>query len=250
VQYQVSPSGLVALNAVKSPLFGSAACSAALRALAVAPSSHLFEDQYSQIMARALSAGDALATALAGGPTLATPFPADNSLGDQLKMVAQMISTAAEVGARRQVFFVSMGGFDNHDELADKHPALLAQLAGALDAFYQSTVELGVADKVTTFTASDFGRTITGTNGSDHGWGSMHFMMGDAVAGGRYYGSAPVIANNGPDDAGQGRLIPTTSVDQYAATLGKWFGISDADLLTVLPNLVNWNTSQRNLGFV
>jgi len=107
-----------------------------------------------------------------------------------------------------------------------------------------------VADKVTTFTASDFGRTNTGINDSDHCWGSMHCMLGGAVGGGRFYGSAPVVANKGPDDVGQGCLIPSTSVDQYAATLGKWFGISDADLLTVLPNLANWNVSQRNLGFV
>jgi uncharacterized protein (DUF1501 family) len=250
VQYQVSPSGPVALNAIKSPLFGSAACSAALRSMVVAPRNHLFENQYARVMARALTAGDTLSTALGGGPTLATPFPTNNSLADQLKMVARMISTSAEVQARRQVFFVSMGGFDNHDELAARHPVLLAQLANAMKAFYQSTVELGVAAKVTTFTASDFGRTITGTSGSDHGWGSMHLMMGDAVAGGRFFGNAPVIANDGPDDAGQGRLIPSTSVDQYAATLGKWFGISDSDLLTVLPNLVHWNSSQRNLGFV
>jgi len=117
---------------------------------------------------------------------------------------------------------VSMGGFDNRDALADKHPALLARLAGAMDAFYRWTMELGVSDKVTTFTASDFGRTIPSTNGSDHGWGSMHFMLGGAVGGGRFYGSAPEIANNGPDDVGQGRLIPSTSVDQYAATLGSW----------------------------
>ncbi|MCZ4313838.1 DUF1501 domain-containing protein [Comamonadaceae bacterium G21597-S1] len=250
VQYQVSPRGPVALDAIKSPLFGSTACSATLRALAVASSSHLLEDQYAQVMARALSAGDALTTALAAGPTLVASYPDNNNLGGQLKMVARMIGSAAELGVQRQVFFVSMGGFDNHNELADKHPALLAQLAGAMDAFYKSTVELGVADKVTTFTASEFGRTITGASGSDHGWGSTHFVMGDAVAGGRYYGSAPEIANNGPDDAGQGRLIPSTSVDQYAATLGKWFGISETDLLTVLPNLAHWNLSQRDLGFM
>ena len=161
-----------------------------------------------------------------------------------------MISTSNEVGAKRQVFFVSLGGFDNHDGLATIHPGLLTTVADALSAFYAATVELGVSNQVTSFTASDFGRTLTANDGSDHGWGSMHFMLGGAVNGGRYFGSAPVVANNGADDVGQGRLLPTTSVDQYAATLGKWFGISDTDLLTVLPNLVNWNASQRNLGFV
>ena len=250
VQYQVSPSGPVPLVGVKFPLFGSATCSAALRALVTAPRSHLFESEYTRVMARSLTAGDALATALAGGPTINTVFPAGNGLADQLKLVARMISTATEVGAKRQVFFVSMGGFDTHDGLASIHPGLLTSVADAMSAFYSATVELGVANQVTSFTASDFGRTLTANDGSDHGWGSMHFMLGGAVGGGRFYGTAPVVANNGPDDVGQGRLLPSTSVDQYAATLGKWFGISDADLLTVLPNLSHWNASDRTLGFV
>ena len=250
VQYQVSPSGPVALNGVKSPLFGSTACSAALRTLVTAPSNHLFENEYTRIMSRSLGAGDALSAALAGGRAISTAFPAGNSLADQLKLVARMISTAAEVGAKRQVFFVSLGGFDNHDGLAAIHPGLLTKVADAMSAFYSATVELGVASQVTSFTASDFGRTLTANDGSDHGWGSMHFMLGGAVSGGRFYGTPPVVANNGPDDVGQGRLLPSTSVDQYAATLGKWFGISDSDLLTVLPNLSHWNVSQRSLGFV
>ena len=250
VQYQVSPSGPVALNGVKSPLFGSTSCSSALHTLVTAPRTHLFENEYTRVMSRSLVAGDALTTALAGGPTIATVFPTGNGLADQLKLVARMISTSAEVGAKRQVFFVSLGGFDNHDGLATIHPGLLTSVADAMTAFYNATVELGVANQVTSFTASDFGRTLTGSNGSDHGWGSMHFMLGGVVNGGRYYGTVPVVANDGPDDVGQGRLLPSTSVDQYAATLGKWFGISDSDLLMVLPNLVHWNASDRNLGFV
>jgi uncharacterized protein (DUF1501 family) len=250
VQYQVSASGPVALNGVKSPLFGSAACSAALKNLVTAPSANLFENEYARVMSRSLTAGDALTTALASAPAIATVFPTGNGLADQLKLVAKMIGTAAEVGAKRQVFFVSIGGFDTHDRLASVHPGLLKNVADALSAFYNATVELGVAEKVTSFTASDFGRTLTGNDGSDHGWGSMHFMLGGAVNGGRYYGSAPEVANNGADDVGQGRLLPSTSVDQYAATLAKWFGVSDTNLLTVLPNLKNWDASQRTLGFV
>ena len=120
----------------------------------------------------------------------------------------------------------------------------------ARSAFCKPTVELGASNQVTAFNASDFGRATTGNDGPDHGRGSMHFMLGGAVNGGRFYGTAPAVANNRPDDVGQGRLLPSTSVDQYAATLGKWFGISDSDLLTVLPNLVNLNASRRNLGFV
>jgi uncharacterized protein (DUF1501 family) len=251
-QYQVSTNGPVALNGVAKPLFGSAACSTALQNLVTASSANLFENEYSRISARSLSAGSTLSAALAAGPAITTPFPAagTNPLADQLKLVARMISTADAVGAKRQVFFVSMGGFDNHDGLATIHPGLLTSVAQALSAFYAATQELKVDGQVTTFTASDFGRTLTANDGSDHGWGSMHFMLGGAVNGGRYYGTPPVVANGGPDDVGQGRLLPTTSVDQYAATMGKWLGISDTDLLTVLPNLANWDASQRNLGFV
>ncbi|MFI4930462.1 MAG: DUF1501 domain-containing protein [Burkholderiales bacterium] len=250
VQYQVGSGGPVALAGVKSALFGSAACSSALNALVTAARTDVFESEYNRVMSRSLAAGSQLSTALAAAPALTTVFPTGNALGDQLNLVARMISTAGAIGAKRQVFFVSIGGFDTHSSLNAVHPGLLTTVADAMSAFYSATVELGVSGQVTAFTASDFGRTATGSDGSDHGWGSMHFMLGGAVNGGRFYGSAPAVANNGPDDVGQGRLLPSTSVDQYAATLGKWFGISDTDLLTVLPNLAHWNASQRNLGFV
>jgi uncharacterized protein (DUF1501 family) len=250
VQYQVTPSGPVALAGAQGALFGSSACSAALTSLVTATRTDVFESEYNRVMARSLSAGAQLSAALAAAPALATVFPSGNALADQLKLVARMISNASAIGAKRQVFFVAIGGFDTHASLNAIHPGLLTTVAGAMGAFYDATVELGVASQVTSFTASDFGRTATGNDGSDHGWGSMHFMLGGAVNGGRFYGTAPVVANNGPDDVGQGRLLPSTSVDQYAATLGRWFGISDTDLLTVLPNLVNWDAAQRNLGFV
>ncbi|MEO6362722.1 MAG: DUF1501 domain-containing protein [Caldimonas sp.] len=250
VQYQVSTSGPVAFAGLASPLFGSAACSSALQSLVTAPRTHLFENEYTRVASRSISAGGVLTAALAAAPVIATPFPAGNPLADQLKFVARMISTAATTSTKRQVFFVSIGGFDTHDGLASVHPGLLTNVAGAMSAFYQSTVELGVASQVTAFTASDFGRTLTADDGSDHGWGSMHFMLGGAVNGGRFYGTAPAVANNGPDDVGQGRLLPSTAVDQYAATLGKWFGVSDTELLAVLPNLGNYSAGQRNLGFV
>lgn len=251
VQYQVSPGGSVPLSGLKSPLFGSAACTEALRTLISQPRAHLLENEYNRVMLRSINANDILTNALATAPTIATPFPTPNSLADQLKLVARMISNATALSAKRQVFFVSLGGFDNHDGLLTTHPALLKTVGDAVSAFYNATVELGVANQVTTFTASDFGRTLSGNNdGSDHGWGSMHFVLGGAVNGQRFYGTPPAVANNGPDDVGQGRLLPSTSVDQYAATLGKWLGVSDADLLTLLPNLANYNLSARNLGFV
>ena len=251
VQYQVSTNGSVPLNGVKNPLFGSAAASTALRTLVTQTRTHTLENEYSKISKRALDANDVLTSALAGAAPLTTVFPAANSLGDQLKLVARMISVGAELGAKRQVFFVSLGGFDTHDAMLTAHPALMTKVGNAMAAFYAATAELGVADKVTTFTASDFGRTMAGNaDGSDHGWGSMHFVMGGAVKGQRFYGTAPVVADNGPDDVGQGRLLPTTSVEQLAATLGTWLGISDSNLLDLLPNLTNYNSSVRNLGFV
>jgi len=251
VQYQVSTNGSVALNGLKSPLFGSSTATEALRTLITQPRTHLLENEYNRVAKRSVDANTVLTAALATSGALATPFPASNNLGDQLKMVARMISAAPALGAKRQVFFVSMGGFDLHDNMATSHPVLMKAVADAMAAFYASTVALGVADSVTTFTASDFGRTMTGNNdGADHGWGSMHFVMGGAVKGKTLYGTAPVVANGGPDDVGQGRLLPTTSVDQLAATLGKWMGVSDSGLLTMLPSLSNWDATKRTLAFL
>ena len=251
VQYQVTSNGSVALNGLKSPLFGSTTASAALRTLMTQSRGHLLENEYNRIAKRSIDANEILSTALASTPAPATPFPASNPLADQLKLVARMIAAAPKLGAKRQVFLVSLGGFDTHDSLLTAHPTLMTRVGGAMAAFYQATVELGVASQVTTFTGSDFGRTLTGnTDGSDHGWGSMHFVLGGAVRGQRYYGQAPVVASNGPDDVGQGRLLPTTSVEQLAATLGGWFGLSESELLAMLPNLANFDRSVRNLGFV
>ena len=192
--------------------------------------------------------GDVVTAALAGS-NVSTVFPSGNSLGDQLKMVARLIGARNALGAKRQVFFVSLGGFDTHDGLSTTHPGLLSTVGSALAAFYQSTVELGVSSKVTTFTASDFGRTLVSNNdGSDHGWGSFHFVLGGSVRGASFVGAAPAVANNGPDDVGQGRLLPTTSVDQLAGTLATWFGASPTDVLSVVPNLANF--SVRDLGFL
>ena len=249
VQYQVSTSGSVALRGIQAPLFGSTACSEALRALTTAPRQHLMQAEHTRVMARAIDANAALSTALAGVPALSTAFAADNPLALQLQMVARMISARSALGAQRQVFFVSLGGFDLHDFLPTQHPGLLTTVAGALKSFYDATVELGVAQQVTAFTASDFGRTLTSNgDGSDHGWGSHHFLLGGAVQGGRFHGQLPAVSVNGPDDVGQGRLLPTTAVDQLAATLATWMGVSDSNLALVAPNIGNY--SVRNLGLL
>ena len=248
VQYQVSSNGSVAIAGLKSPLFGSSACTQALRNLLTTPRTHLLENELVRVTQRSIDADAQLTTALAATPPLSTQFPITN-LSAQLQMVAKMIAARDPLATRRQVFFVSLGGFDNHDDLITDHPELMSLVGGALAAFDAAMLELGVADKVTAFTASDFGRTLTSNgNGADHGWGSHHLVMGGAVKGRAFYGTPPQLANNGPDDVGQGRLLPTTSVDQFGATLGRWFGVSDTDLSLVMPNLGNY--SLRNLGFM
>lgn len=248
VQYQVGSGGAVAVNGIKNPLFGSSACSAALRALVTQPRAHLLENEYTTVTRRSVESNDQLTAAMAG-VTLPTVFPTGNNLGDQLRTVARIIAARNALGAKRQVFFVSMGGFDTHDALATAHPALMTRLGDALAAFQQATVDLGVANEVTTFTASDFGRTLVSNNdGSDHGWGSMQFVLGGAVRGASFVGTPPAVASNGADDVGQGRLLPTLSVEQMGGTLANWFGASPSDQLLLLPNLANFTT--RDLGFL
>jgi uncharacterized protein (DUF1501 family) len=248
VQYQVSSGGSVALRGAQAPLFTSQACSDALRSLITAPSSHLMRADHSRLATRAIKANTDLTAALATAPPLTTTFATDNPLALQLRMVARTINARQALGAKRQVFFVSIGGFDLHDFLVAQHPGLLTQVSGALKSFYDATVEMGVANQVTAFTASDFGRTLSSNgDGSDHGWGSHHFVLGGAVQGGqRFYGQLPDMTVNGAHDVGQGRLLPTTSVDQLAATLASWMGVSDTNLALVAPNIGNYST--RNLG--
>ncbi|MBL8334088.1 MAG: DUF1501 domain-containing protein [Rubrivivax sp.] len=248
VQYQVGSGGAVAVNGISRALYGSATAQQALRTLITAGHSHLFADELTRLTRRSIDAEAQVSAAITAAPAVNTAF--DNAtLANQLKMVARLIAARSGLGARRQVFMVSLGGFDLHDFLPDNHPGLLTQVGNALRSFHDATVELGVADRVTTFTASDFGRTLSSNgDGSDHGWGSHHLVMGGAVAGRRFYGQAPSVSVNGPDDVGQGRLLPTTSVDQFAATLARWFGVSDGDMTTVLPGIGGFGT--RNLGFV
>lgn len=248
VQYQLSSSGAVAIKGLQKALFGSSGAQAALRTLITGTQSHLFADEYTRVTRRSIDAEAQVTAALAGLPALATAFP-DTSLGGQLKMVARMIAARSSFSVKRQVFFVSLGGFDLHDNLLDNHPGLLTQVADGMKAFYDATVELGVASQVTAFSASDFGRTLSSNgDGSDHGWGSHHVVMGGAVKGKDFYGTAPATAVNGPDDVGQGRLLPTTAVDQFGATLATWFGVPDSELATVVPNIGNF--TKRNIGFV
>ena len=209
--------------------------------------------EHAKVVQRSVSIGDAVTSALANAPESAfTTFANNgNSLADQFKMVARLISVGPQLGLRRQVFFVSQGGYDTHSAQASRHPELLGTLAQAMSEFHAATKKIGMDEQVTTFSMSDFGRTL-GDNGdgSDHGWGATHFVMGGAVKGGRIYGTPPAIGLNTNDDVHTGRVIPTTSADQMAATLGLWFGVPARDLPTILPNINNFSPSSWNLGFL
>jgi uncharacterized protein (DUF1501 family) len=244
----VTSNGSVPINGVGNTLYGSSAAAQALRSLITAsPGANLFEREHARVVQRSIDANGALTAALGGAAPLATIFPA-TPLAAQLAMVARMISARNALGAKRQVFFVSLGGFDAHDNLATDHPALLAQVGPALAAFDAATAELGVASQVTTFTASDFGRTLSSNgDGSDHGWGSFHFVFGGAVRGQRFFGQAPAPGNDGPDDVGQGRMLPTMAVDQLAATLATWMGVSGTDLAGVVPGIGNYSVKDIGL---
>ena len=209
---------------------------------------NVFEQEYRGIFKNAIENEKLLSAALDQAPKTNTVFPT-NELAKQLKMVAKLISVRSQLGLKRQVFFCTLDGFDTHGEQLSTQASLLTQLSQSLQAFYQTTVELGVAESVTTFTGSDFGRTYKSNGkGSDHGWGNYQFVLGGAVKGGDIYGKVPVLAINGPDDTSDGRWIPTVSTDEYGATLANWFGVSSGDLATVFPNIGRF--ARPNLGFM
>ncbi len=246
VQYQVTSSGSVPINGIGNTLYGSTAAAQALRSLITStPGTNLFEREHARVVQRSIDADALLRGALSPPPA---GFPT-TGLGNQLSMVARMIAARNAVGAKRQVFFVGIGGFDNHDSLAQNHPALLTQIGGAMGAFDAAMEELKISSQVTAFTASDFGRTLSSNgDGSDHGWGSFHFISGGAVRGQRFHGTAPMPGNNGADDVGQGRMLPTMAVDQLAATLAKWMGVTSAtDLATVVPGIGNYDVKDLGL---
>ena len=193
-------------------------------------------------------------------PVLTVTFP-NTTLGNQLRQVAKIMKFRTALAMSRQIFFVQLPGFDTHSSQITNQGMLFTQLNQALRAFYDEMVAQGIADSVTTFTMSDFNRTLnpagSGSNsGSDHAWAGHHIVMGGAVAGGNFYGRPtangsifPTLVNSGPDDvSSRGRFVPTVSVEMYAATLARWFGLTDAELPLVFPYINNFPTA--NLGFM
>lgn len=246
--YRMTTSGPVAVGGLTGSIFGTTRAGTALRSLMTeSADGNLLAAEHAAMAKRSINAAETATSALNVTTTFAAALPANNGLANQLRMVARMIAGRSIVNQKRQVFFVSMGGFDTHSNQNTSLNGLHGQIAAAMAWFDAALTEMGMANKVTTFTASDFGRTLaTNGDGSDHGWGAHHFVMGGAVQGRTTFGTFPDVGLSTTTDAGSGRLIPTTSVDQFAATLGKWFGLTDSQLLDILPNLRNF--TQRDIG--
>jgi uncharacterized protein (DUF1501 family) len=245
--YKVSPSGSFGFDFYKPG--SSEPLSVSIGEILASQRSHLFDQAWLDVINRALENQRVMSGAI-GSQQFATGFP-NTGLGAQLRMAARLISARAALGVKRQTIFCSIGGFDTHgDDQLQRQQQLLGEISDAVTAFHDATVTLGVADKVTLFTASDFGRNLQSNGkGSDHGWGSHHLVVGGGVVGGALFGTFPNLTLGGPDDANNtGVWIPTTSVDQYAATMARWFGVAPADMATVMPNLGRF--ASADLGFM
>ncbi len=272
LSYQVGRDGAVRIYSVGSNAypFGFQSVGATMQNLIGGSTArtHVLENEYRLITKRAIDAEISITKAIGDYDSViasnkTAPYSLfdtsnGNSLAAQLRMVARLIAARGDLGTKRQVFMVSLGGFDLHDNLMDGHTKNMDRLSKAMKSFYDVTKALGVADKVTTFTASEFGRTVTSNgDGSDHGWGGHQIIMGDAVNGKSFYGYAPPVSINNttaPEDqwhVGAGRLLPTTSVDQYAATLAKWFGVQPGnEMANVLPFINNFDNKQLTVNGV
>lgn len=249
-QYQIGGRGPQEIRGLgEDTLFGSSALPGLYEAHLKAEGQSIngiLQRDFVDVMDRSIEANRTLREAFGSAAPFATVFP-ESRLGVQLQVVARIIALRGVLGVSRQIFFVGTGGFDTHSSQASSLPALHANIAGSMRAFYDATAEMGVAGSVAAFTASDFGRTLTiNRDGTDHGWGGHHFVIGGGVNGGRMIGQFPQPVVGHVQDSGNGRLIPTTSVDQFAATLGAWFGLTSGELQDALPGLSNF--SEQNIG--
>ena len=223
----------------------------AFQNIANANYSNVYQRSFSDVQQRAFEFSDRVNASLENAHSFNALPDEDNEsiLSSQLRTVAKIISQRSALTMSRQIFFVQLGGFDTHDNQNIEQPELLADVSRSLKSFYDAMGEINMQDAVTAYTNSDFGRTLSSNgDGSDHGWGSVHLAIGGATNGGQIYGQYPSLALGGELELGRGRIIPTTSSDQYAATLASWFGVNDQNLTTVAPCVNNF--SQRNLGFM
>jgi uncharacterized protein (DUF1501 family) len=254
-QLNVTSAGPIPISGLAQPAFGLQSGSNVLSSILTADEKNLFAKEYEVVISRSTAAQATLATAMLPAGPGGVPNPvqyldpitnklSNNNFATSLQTVARIIGGRSGLGVSRQIFYVTLGGFDTHDNQAPHHARLLTQLSQGLEYFDATMTTLGLNNQVTAFTASDFGRTLTAnSDGTDHGWGSHHIVTGGAVNGQDMYGQYPVIGSNQANDTGAGRLIPTTSVEQYAGTLAKWFGLSDGQIKQVFPNFANFGSN-------
>lgn len=209
---------------------------------------HEFEKAYVEIHKQSSSISKTLKSLLNELPEITTVYPENSNLGQQFLSAAKMIAIQKELGMNRLIFFVKANGYDTHDNQLQGMTDNFKDLNASLEAFQTTLEELGVDDRVLTFSASEFGRTLTSNgDGTDHGWGNHAYIMGTPVDGGKIVGTMPQLIIDGDDDSGDGRIIPTISVEQYAATISKWFGFSESEINSLFPNLANFSTNDLGL---
>ncbi|MEM9480276.1 MAG: DUF1501 domain-containing protein [Verrucomicrobiota bacterium] len=245
VSYEIEPTGngsiaLMPYAEGEDPTL-AALGQTAINSMMDAQYSNLFQQTFAEKNRSALDASTAFSSAIAA-QTVNTVFSA-NRISQSFQMIAKTIAARNTLGMKRQTFFVLFGGFDHHDELLNNHAAMLPVISKAMSEFDTAMTELNLQNNVTTFTASDFARTLTSNGkGTDHAWGSNQMVMGGAVQGGQIYGTYPSLALGSDLDTGRGRLIPTMSTDEYFAEIARWFGVSNVDLTSVFPNLTRFYT--------
>ncbi len=257
-QYAVGTGGAIALTGSGTGTSVNGLRTAAMNDALALQNSNLFETAFGGLTSGAIGNSALLSTIITGASPVQPIFSAvpNSSLAQQLHMVARLVNAQGQLNLKRQIFFVRIGGFDLHDNqvvigntVSGAHANLFRDISLSVNAFYNALKQLGAENQVTLFTASDFGRTYdTNGDGSDHGWGSHHFMLGGAVNGGDIYGQMPDFTRDGPSDTGRGRWIPSTSVDEFAATLAKWFGVSATNIPLIFPNIGRF--AKPDLGFM